>query len=82
MPLTLNQIKAHFKSGEAESDFLSKLQAASKEAFVLKIEVGGSPAAYANMTRKYLGSKGSKIVTYIDKRSSKIHGVATTAETL
>lgn len=82
MPLTLNQIKTHFKSGEAESDFLSKLQAASKETFVLKIEAVGSPVAYANITKKYLGSKGSKVVTYIDKRTSKIHGVATTAEAL
>jgi hypothetical protein len=82
MSLTLTQIKSHFKAGEAEPAFLTKLQASSKETFALKKEDGGSPVAYADTTKKYLGSKGSKLVTYIDKRTNKIHGVATTAESL
>ncbi len=82
MPLTLTQIKSHFKAGEPESEFLTKLQVSAKETFVLKKEDGGSPVAYANITRKYLGSKGSKLVTYIEKRTNKVHGVATTAESL
>lgn len=64
MSLTLNQIKSHFNSGDAESDFLTRLQASVKETFVLKKEEGGSSVAYANTTRKYLGSKGTKLVTY------------------
>lgn len=82
MPLSLTQIKSQFEPGESEGALLGKLQAISKEAFMLRKEQNGSPTPRASMTRKYLGSKGSKVVTHIDPRSGKVYGVTTTAESL
>lgn len=82
MSLTLGQIKAQFDAGESEGAFLGKLQSFSKENFTLAKEQNGSPVANANITRKYRGSKGSKVVTYVNSRTGKVLGVATTAEGL
>lgn len=82
MSLTLSQIKAAFESGESEGSLLGKLQSLSKEHFTLSKEQNGSPVPNANGTRKYLGSKGSKVVTYVNLRTGKVFGVATTSEGL
>ena len=82
MALTHSQIKSQLEPGESESALLSKLQAISKETFTLRKERGGSPTAHASMTRKYLGSKGSKVVTHVDPRSGKVFEVTTTDEGL
>ena len=82
MTLSLTQIKSQFETGENECALLGKLQAISKETFEMRKEQNGSPSAHASMTRKYLGSKGSKIVLHVDPRSGKVYGVSTTAESL
>jgi hypothetical protein len=82
MPLTLALIQAQFNAGESEGALLSKLQTISKETFEMRKEQNGSPTARASMTRKYLGSKGSKVVLHVDPKSGKVYGVATTAEGL
>ncbi len=82
MPLTLTQIKDQFDAGESEGALLGKLQAISKETFEMRKEQNGSPTARASMTRKYLGSKGSKVVLHVDPKSGKVYGVTTTAESL
>lgn len=82
MPLTLALIQAQFNAGESEGSLLGKLQAISKETFEMRKEQNGSPTARASMTRKYLGSKGSKVVLHVDPKSGKVYGVTTTAENL
>jgi hypothetical protein len=82
MALSLSQIKDQFEVGESEGALLGKLQAISKETFALRKDQSGSAIPRATHTRKYLGSKGSKVVLHVDPRSGKVYGVATTAESL
>ena len=82
MAIGLTKLRSLLKKGELESLFLERVIAETGESFSLREEVNGSSVAYANLTRKYLGSKGSKIVTSVDARKNTVHGVTTTAEAL
>lgn len=82
MAIHLTKLKSLLSPGESETSFIGKVENETGESFSLKKEQGGSPVAHANKTRKYLGSKGSKIVTYINSGNGKIFGTTTTAEGL
>ena len=74
MPLTLALIQAQFNAGESEGALLGKLQTISKETFEMRKEQNGSPTARASMTRKYLGSKGSKVACMLTQKREGIWG--------
>lgn len=82
MAIALSKLQSLLSKGESEQSFLEKVASDTKESFSLKKEQSGSPVGGANLTRKYLGSKGSKIITYIDGKKETIFGTTTTAETL
>lgn len=82
MAISDTKLKSLLNKGESESSFIGKVENETRESFTLKKEQSGSPVGNANVTRKYLGSKGSKIVTYINGGNGKIFGATTTAEGL
>lgn len=82
MAISTSTLQSFLVKGELEASFIGKVSQATGEKFTLRKEQSGSPVAYSNFTRKYAGSKGSKIVTFIDARADKIYGATTTAEGL
>jgi hypothetical protein len=82
MAIGISKLQSLLSKGESEQFFLGKVESETKESFTLKKEQAGSPVGGANLTRKYLGSKGSKIVTYIDGKKGTVSGATTTAEGL
>jgi len=82
MAISGSKLQSLLTKGEPEATFLGKVTNESGETFTLKKEESGSPTGGANLTRKYLGSKGSKIVTHLNSGSGKVFGVTTTAEPL
>jgi hypothetical protein len=80
--ISSSKLQSLLEKGEPEATFLGKVTKESGETLTLKKEQSGSPTGGANMTRKYLGSKGSKVVTHINSGSGKIFGTTTTAESL
>ena len=82
MSIGISKLQSLLSKGESEQAFLGKVASETKETFILKKNQASSPVGYANMTKKYLGSKGSKIVTYVDEKKGTIFGVTTTAESL
>ena len=82
MSIGISKLQSLLSKGESEQSFLEKVESELKESFTLKKEQAGSPVGGANLTRKYLGSKGYKLVTYIDGKKGTIFGTTTTAEGL
>ena len=82
MSIGISKLQSLLSKGESEHSFLGKVESETKESFSLKKEQSGSPVGYANLNRKYVGSKGSKIVTYVDSKKGTIYGTTTTAEPL
>ncbi|MBZ4193764.1 MAG: hypothetical protein LAE24_05575 [Candidatus Contendobacter sp.] len=82
MAISGSKLQSLLTKGEPEATFLGKVTKECGETFTLKKEQPGSSTGGANLTRKYIGSKGSKVVTHINNGSGKIFGVTTTAEPL
>lgn len=82
MAVSGTKLQSLLIKGEYEATFLGKVTGESGETFTLKKEQPGSPSGGANLTRKYLGSKGSKVVTHVNSGTGKVFGATTTAEPL